>query len=447
MRKKHYSIALYFVSLLILVQYVYPQGINTGEFASRREKLAEKISDGVLVMQSFPVYQRNGDVDYEFRQGSDFYYLTGFEEPESAFIIDPSSENKYTLFVQPKDPKIEIWTGILTGTGDAVKIYGADNSLEISKFDSVLNSYISKGVKVYCMTSDSSLTKKINNDNAVSDITEVIHEMRLFKSPYEIDELQRAINITCQSIIGVLKGSKPGMYEYQLQAVLEANFKSLGAQRIGFPSILGSGPNSCILHYESNRRKTENGDLVVMDVGAEYDFYTADITRTFPVNGKFSPAQKIIYNIVLEAQSKAIEFIKPGVMFYQVDSVARDVVQKRLVKLGLLGKDENVRKFFMHSTSHWLGLDVHDVGNYERLAGRRAGRVLEPGMVLTVEPGIYIAEGTEGVPAEYYNIGVRIEDDILVTQNGYVLLSKLAPREVSEIEKLMQRGSPKLLNK
>jgi Xaa-Pro aminopeptidase len=373
--------------------------------------------------------------------------LTGFEEPESALILDPNSPNKYTLFVQPKDPKIEIWTGILTGVDDAVKVYGADKSLVIKQFDSVLNDYISRGVKIHYMKTDDKLQGMISEKTTSSDVTQLIHEMRMFKSPYEMKRLQEAIDITGRSLVQVMRNSKPGMYEYQMQAILEANFKMEGAQRIGFPSIVGSGPNTCILHYETNRRKTENGDLVVMDVGAEYDFYTADVTRTFPVNGKFTPAQKRIYNLVLAAQNEAIKFIKPGVMFYQVDSVARSIVKKGLVVLDLLSESDNPRKFFMHSTSHWLGLDVHDVGGYDGADGTKRARVLEAGMVLTVEPGIYIAEGTEGVPKEYYNIGVRIEDDILVTGTGYKILSGIAPREVGEIEKLMQSGSPKLLDK
>lgn len=424
---------------VLIITLCYSQEFDKAPFAERRAKLMEKVSDGIVVLKSFPVYRRNGDVSYEFRQGSDFYYLTGFTEPKSAFILDPNSPDKYTLFVQPKNPKIEIWTGIMTGVTNAVNIYGADRSLEITKFDSVLSEYISRGVKIYYMKSDSSLGLRIGEKTKTADVAQTIHEMRLFKSPFEIGELQRAINITCGAIINVMKSAEPLMYEYQLQAVLESSFKMEGSQRIGFPSIVGSGPNTCILHYEENRRKTQDGDLVVMDVGAEYNYYTADVTRTFPVNGKFSPAQKRIYNIVLAAQKEAMNFIKPGVMFFQVDSVARAVVKSSLINLGLLTEEENVLKFFMHGTSHWLGLDVHDVGSLAGPNGNKRGRVLEPGMVLTVEPGIYIADGTEGVPGEYYNIGVRIEDDVLVTETGFELLSGMAPREISEIENLMSQ--------
>lgn len=436
-------------AVILLLLFIFgssaAQDFDKAPFAERREQLMEKTSDGIIVLKSFPVYPRNGDVSYEFRQGSDFFYLTGFEESESAVILDPTSPDKFTLFVQPKDPKIETWTGILTGVDDAVLVYGADRSFEIKQFDSVLNDYISGGKKIYYMRTDDWLREKIGDKTATDDVTQTIHEMRMFKSPYEMKQLKRAIDITGISLIEVMKNCEPSMYEYQLQAILEATFKMEGAQRIGFPSIVGSGPNSCILHYETNRRKTQNGDLVVMDVGAEFNYYTADVTRTFPVNGKFTPAQKRIYNIVLAAQNEAIKFIKPGVMFYQVDSVARSVVKKGLVALNLLDESENTMKFFMHGTSHWLGLDVHDVGSYNSADGTRRGRMLEAGMVLTVEPGIYIAAGTEGVPKEYYNIGVRIEDDILVTETGYEVLSDIAPKEISEIEKIMQRKKPKLL--
>ena len=289
---------------------------------------------------------------------------------------------------------------------------------------------------MYCIKSDDVLSSKINNKTTTADIAQILGNMRLVKSEYEINQLRKAIEITCISIIEVLKNAKPGMYEYQLQAVLEYNYKMNGSLRIGFPSILGSGPNSCILHYVTNNRQTENGDMVVMDVGAEYNYYTADVTRTFPVNGKYSPAQKRIYNIVLGAQNEAINFIKPGIKFYQVDSVARAYVKKGLVTLGLLNEAENSLKFFMHGTSHWLGLDVHDAGSYS-VSGTKGDREIVPGMVLTVEPGIYIAEGTAGVSPEYYNIGVRIEDDILVTETGWENLSKMAPREINEIEALM----------
>lgn len=427
------------LSILCIVSFSisYSQEIDKDVFAQRRAALMEKTSDGIVVMMANPVYRRNGDVTYDYRQESNFFYLTGFEESSSALILDPNGPDKYTLFVRPKNPAIEIWTGTFTGTEMASSLYGADRSIEIKKFDSVLNNYISDGKKIYCIKSDKELAGKIKDTSLTVDVKQIIGEMRIIKSDYEIRQLRKAIDITCRSIIEVMKSAKAGMYEYEMQATLEYNFRTNGSVRNGFPSIVGSGPNSCILHYETNRRQTENGDIVVMDVGAEYNYYSADVTRTFPVNGKFSPAQKRIYSIVLNAQKKGIEFIRPGVKFYQVDSVAKAFVKKELIELGLITENEDVRKFFMHSTSHWLGMDVHDAGSYT-FTGLKGDRELLPGMVLTVEPGIYIAQGIPGVNPEYYNIGVRIEDDILVTETGYEILSALAPREIDEIEGVMK---------
>jgi Xaa-Pro aminopeptidase len=432
------KIKIAIILLLLSLTSVFSQPFSLDEFAGRRQRLMEKISNGVAILLSSPVYNRNSDVDYEFRQSSDFYYLSAFDEPESAIIIDPSGTDKFILLVKERKSSIEIWTGKRTGTENAVKIYGADRSLAIENLDSEIKKYISGGKKIYFFRSDSLLAKKIGSYSKTSDLEPVIAEMRLFKSPYEIAQMKRAIDITCRGLIESMKSSRQGMIEYELQAVLEYNFRKEGSRRNGFPSIVGSGPNSCILHYETNNRQTSDGDIVVMDVGAEYDYYSADVTRTFPVNGKFTGEQKAIYNIVYSAQEAGIRFIRPGVLFYQVDSAAREVVRQGLINLGLLKEDENVRKFFMHSTSHWLGMDVHDAGGYTT-SGKRGDRKLEPGMVLTVEPGIYIAEGTAGVDPKYYNIGVRIEDDILVTADGYEILSIGAPRTVEDIETVMNK--------
>lgn len=414
----------------------FAQQFDPQVFKERRDKLAYEFTDGIIVMQSAPVYNRNGDVDHDYRQSSDFYYLTGFEEPYSAFIIDPAASNKYLLFVQAKNPMWEVWTGPVTGTADAVSLYGADVSYDIKEFKSRFEKYLKDGKKIYYSKSDYYIESQVTKaGNKSAPIDGSIAELRLFKSRYEIDLLQKAIDITGNALIESMKACKPGMYEYQLQAVLEYNFRIEGSVRNGFPSIVGSGPNSTTLHYETNRRMMEDGDMVVMDVGAEYGYYSADVTRTFPVNGKFTPAQKRIYSIVLAAQKEAIKFIKPGVGFNQVDSVARSIVKKGLETLGLQKEGEDNFKFFMHGTSHWLGLDVHDAGSYK--SPGKNDRLLEPGMVLTVEPGIYIKEGTEGVSSEYYNIGVRIEDDILVTSDGYVVLSDKAPKEINEIERVM----------
>jgi Xaa-Pro aminopeptidase len=431
MKIKFYYIILAF---FLLHQHVYCLD-NPEEFLSRRKLLSEKINDGVAVLMSAPVYIRNGDVEHDYRQESNFYYLTGFEEPKSAAIID-CVNSEFILFVQPENPLTEIWTGKVHGVENAKKIFRADQCFEISGFEEKLKTYISSGRKIYYLHSDKELKKLIGSYGNVSDLKPVLSEIRLIKSEYEVSLLRKAIDITCDALIDLMKKATPGMYEYQLQAVVEYNFRDRGSPRNGFPSIIGSGANSCILHYTTNRRKTEDGDIVLADVGAEFGYYTADITRTFPINGKFSNQQKVIYELVLSAQKEAIEFIKPGVKFYQIDSIARAVIKVGLVNLGILSPDENVMKYFMHGTCHWLGLDVHDAGSYNSPDGVRGGQILKPGMVLTVEPGIYISQSS-GADKKWHNIGVRIEDDILVTENGYENLSVKVPKEISEIESLM----------
>lgn len=434
--RKIFSFSIF---LLIACEiFSYSVVIDKEVFSERRSRLMEQTKDGIVVMMSGKVYKRNNDVSHEFRQGSHFFYLTGFEESSSAFILDQNAANKFMLFVQPKNPLMEVWTGKLCGVENAVKEFGADKSFPINSFDSVLNDYISRGVKIYFIKDDIDLAAKINNKTSSEDVKKMIGDMRLIKSEYEIQQLQKAIDITCMALIECMKQATPGMYEYELQATLEYNFKRNGCQRNGFPSIVGSGPNSCILHYETNNRQTHDGEMVVMDVGSEWKYYSADVTRTFPLNGKFSPEQREIYQIVYDAQEEVIKFLKPEKMFYQVDSVARSIVRERLIQIGLLKENEDVRKFFMHGTSHWLGLDVHDESDYT-VGGKRGDRVLLPGTVLTNEPGIYIAEGTTGVDPRYYNIGVRIEDDIVITETGCEVMSKLAPRKIEDIEAVMRK--------
>ncbi|MCX7878107.1 MAG: aminopeptidase P N-terminal domain-containing protein [Ignavibacteria bacterium] len=433
-RSFHKSLLIFFLALCVC-SFIYSGEFPAGEYAERRNKLKEKIGNAVAVITSAPVYIRNGDVEYEYRQGSNFYYLTGFEEPKSAALIDGLS-GRFILFVQPKNPALEIWTGEIYGIEKTKEKFGADECYDISEFDSFLSSLNKR--KIYYPKSDNELSKKIPVESEGYDLNPLIAEMRLIKSEYEIAQLKKAIDITSSALIETMRQATPGIYEYELQAIVEYNFRMGGSKRNGFPSIVGSGKNSCILHYTSNNRKTEDGDIVLMDVGAEYNYYTADITRTFPVNGRFSEEQRIIYEIVLKAQKEAINIIKPGARFYQIDSVARAVIKNELVGLGLLKPDENVMKFFMHGTSHWVGLDVHDAGSYDSPDGIRRGQILRPGMVLAVEPGIYISENS-GVDKKWHNIGVRIEDDVLVTENGCEVLSSALPREATEIEKIMKR--------
>lgn len=427
------KINFFFLVLLFLKSFSNYSDFNQEEFKKRRETLIQKIDNGVAVIASAPVYKRNGDIEYEYRQNSNFYYLTGFEEPRSAAVIDGES-GKFILFVQPKNPVMEIWTGEVYGKQKAKEVFVPDECYDISEFENFLTKF--RGRKVYYPHTDKELAGKLKEAAELIDLNPLVAEMRLIKSDYELRLLRKAIGITGNAIIEVMKRARPGMFEYELQAIAEYNFRIQGSPRNGFPSIVGSGRNSCILHYTTNKRKIENGDLVLMDIGAEYGYYTADITRTFPVNGRFSEQQKTIYEIVLGAQKEAINFIKPGVRFYQIDSIARAVIKYELIELGLLKPEENIMKFFMHGTSHWLGLDVHDAGSYDSPDGLRRGQILKPGMVLTVEPGIYISQDIS-VDSKWHNIGIRIEDDILVTENGFEILSRDIPKEISEIENLM----------
>jgi len=456
-------IVFFIISSFSLGNSLEAQTKNKEIFAKRRQILMEKMDGGLAVFKS----EENN---------SDFYYLTGFDEPEAAFILIPDAKEKYILFVHPKSPARTVWTGELYGVDGAVKIFGADKAYPLDKFDQVLRRYLRGKSSVYCSFENRWLIEKLipmlsypfsNRPKQVIDPREYIHEMRLIKSPEEIELMRKAINITCDALIEAIKAVEPGMYEYDIEAIIEYVYRIQGSPKPGFPSIIGSGPNSTILHYEENNRKTQNGDLVLMDVGAEYGFYTADVTRTIPVNGKFSKKQREVYEVVLEAQEQAINFTAPGVGLYEIHNRGVEVIKEGLYRLGLITDKESNwqhRVWLMYNINHWLGLDVHDVGGRGLSDGK--GRRLKPGMIFTVEPGIYIREDsldflserlgrfapgkeelTEFVnkvgPAvqKYANIGIRIEDDVLVTKDGFEVLSVKAPKSINEIEKLMKKKS------
>jgi Xaa-Pro aminopeptidase len=415
----------------------------------------------VAVFASAPAILRNGDTDYEYRQDSDFYYLTRLDEPESVAVIAPSHpEHKYVLFVRPRKREEEIWTGLRAGVEGAIKDYGADAAFEISKLDEELPKYLQGNSKLYYRlghheTFDHRIISMINQvkrmirtgveaPSTIVDPSTLLHEMRLRKSEEDLKDLRAATRISAEAHVAAMKACQPGMYEYELEAIIEYVFRKNGASAPGYPSIVGSGFNTTILHYNTNHNRIADGDLVLVDAGAEYNFFSGDITRTFPANGRFTRPQQAVYQVVLDAQQEAIRMVKPGVSFMRLHERAVEVITDGLLELGLLSghrkeiiEKGDYKKFFMHRTGHWLGMDVHDVGRY------RTGeewRQLEPGMVFTVEPGIYIAEGTEGVSAEFYNIGVRIEDDVLVTENGYEVLTALAPKEAKDVEATMKES-------
>jgi Xaa-Pro aminopeptidase len=432
-------------------------------FQKRRQKLMEKMDGGIAVFQSM------GNM-------SDFYYLTGLRDQNAIILILPEEKEKYIMFIQPASPRRELWSGKRPGLEEAKTVLGADNAFPINEFDKSLFRYLRGKSKVYVSFRDKELYDKLiplirspygNEPVPVVDPSPYIHEMRLVKDSEEIRLMRKAAEITSEALEEVMKAAQPGMFEYEIEAIIEYIFRKNGAQGPGFPSIVGSGPNATILHYEDNNRQAEDGDLLLMDVGAEYGFYTADVTRTIPVNGRFSAKQKEIYELVLQAQKEAIKIAAPGVGIFEINNRGVEVIKDGLFRLGLITDKDSQwqhRVWLMYNISHWVGLDVHDVGGRGPVDGK--GRSLEPGMVFTVEPGLYIREETlEYLPMmlgrsgstkeeleafidavrpavrKYANIGIRIEDDILITESGHEILSSKAPKEIDTIEKLMKKKS------
>jgi Xaa-Pro aminopeptidase len=415
----------------------------------------------VAVFASAHDIRRNADTDFEFRQDTDFYYLTHLNEPDCVAVIAPGHpEHKYVLFVRPRIREEEIWTGIRAGVEGAVLDYGADASYAIGQLNDLLPKYLQNVEKLYyrfginegfdhkIISTIKYMREKVRGGvyapTTIIDPGTIVHEMRLRKSEEDVKNLRRAAQISAEGHIAAMKHCKPGIYEYELEAIIEYVFRKNGATGVGYPSIVGSGFNTTILHYNTNNHQIKDGDLVLIDAGAEYNLFSGDITRTFPANGRFTKAQQSIYEAVLAANKEVIKMVKPGESFMKLHEKAVEVVSDQLLELGLVsGSREEViekeayKKFFMHRTGHWLGMDVHDVGRYKV---QDEWRKLEPGMIFTVEPGIYIPAGTEGVSEEYFNIGVRIEDDVLVTENGYEVLTSMTPKEVNDVEATMKES-------
>jgi Xaa-Pro aminopeptidase len=428
------------------------------EFARRRKQLMKMMgTDAIAILPTNPEQSRNRDVDYPFRPDSDFYYLTGFAEPEAVAVLVPGrSHGEYILFCRDRDPEMETWNGRRAGPEGAVANYGADDAFPIGDIDDILPGLLESRERVfYTMGSAPEFDKRVIGwvngirsqsragkhapDEFVS-LEHFVHDMRLYKSRAEIKVMRQAANIAARAHKRAMQLCEPGMMEYELEAEFLHEFRKAGGEP-AYPSIVGGCANACILHYTENNAQLNDGDIVLIDAGAEHLCYASDITRSFPVNGRFSEAQRAIYELVLDAQRAAIEQVYPGNHWNAPHEAAVKVITRGLVKLGLLKgrpaaliKEQAYRRFYMHRTGHWLGMDVHDVGDYK--VGEE-WRVLEPGMVLTVEPGIYIPAGSKGVARKWWNIGVRIEDDVLVTRDGYDVLSKNVPKDVEEIEALM----------
>ena len=403
---------------------------------------------------------RSNDTHYRFRQDSDFFYLTGFEEPDAVAVIRPDADPKYVLFVRPRDPEREIWDGRRAGVEGAKNEFGAGEAFQIAELNGKLSEYLDGAEVLYYRLGvdrdlDETIVKEISRMRALNrkpihppqtiiDPGTIIHEMRVLKSPEEIELMQTAADIAAEAHREAMKTARPGLQEYEIEALIEQVFRRRGAAGPAYTSIVGAGPNATVLHYINNDGVLRDGELLLVDAGAEYKGYASDITRTFPISGRFTKPQREIYDLVLKAQMSCVEMVRPGVTHDQLKQHSIEVLTEGMAELGLLkGKPEELIKeqkheqFYMHGLGHMLGIDVHDVGRY--YFGKES-RALEPGVVMTVEPGIYVSPDTKDVPEKYLGIGVRIEDDVLCTNNGPRVLTSKVPKQAEEIEALMRQN-------
>ena len=429
------------------------------EFSRRRKKLMAVMDDvSIAIIPTAPARQRNRDIEYAYRPDSDFYYLTGFDEPEAVAVLMPGREQgEFLLFCRERNPERERWDGARVGLEGACDMFGADDAFPIGDIDDILPGLMENRSTVFfamgyyaefdhrMLNWVSQLRTRsrsgINSPGEFVALDHVLHDMRLYKSRAEVRALSRAMELSASAHQRAMRNCRPGMYEYQIEAELVHEFRAGGSRYEAYPSIVAGGKNACVLHYIRNSEPLRDGDLLLIDAGAEIDCYASDITRTFPVGGRFSKPQKQLYEIVLAAQLAAIDKVRPGNHWNEAHEAAIEVLVQGLVDLGILkGKVRaliNTEKYLAycpHRTGHWLGLDVHDVGDY-KIDGE--WRVLEPGMVLTVEPGLYIPSGDKTVARRWRGIGIRIEDDVLVTKSGPKVLTSAVPKEIDQIEALM----------
>ncbi|HEX4208791.1 MAG TPA: aminopeptidase P N-terminal domain-containing protein [Candidatus Binataceae bacterium] len=430
-------------------------------FAERRRRFMEAIGpDAIAVIPSAPVAVRSGDVEFIYRQDNDLYYLTGFTEPEAVAVFAPAAKDKFVMFVRPRDKERETWTGRRAGIEGAQIDYGADAAHNIGEFETLMPRMLDQVDRVYyplgqnerinlkmleMVRSSQALRPRMGSGpHMILDPRELIHEARLRKSAEELAAMEHAIAISAEAHKAAMSRARGGMMEWEIEALVDYTFRSRGAAGPSYPSIIASGANAATLHYINNDCEMKAGELLLIDAGCEYDFYASDVTRTFPIGTRFNPLQRDLYELVLAAQLKGIEAVQQGVSFDDPHEAATGVLVDGMCRMGLIKgppedalKSGSYRRYYMHRTSHWLGMDVHDVGLY-RIGG--AARKLEPGMVLTVEPGIYIAADDEDAPAEFRGIGIRIEDDVLVTAEGYRVMTAAVPKTVAEIEALTAAG-------
>ena len=436
--------------------------MKKSEYSKRRKKLMDMLGDdSIAILPAAPEKIRNRDVAFRYRPDSDFYYLTGFAEPEAVLALIPGrSQGEFILFCRERDPEQEVWHGSRAGLEGACNDYGADDAYPVTDMDDILPGMLENRERIYyTMGNDIAFDQRVlgwvnqvrgkirtgvHAPEEFISLNHILHDMRLYKSRHEISMLREAATISANAHVRAMKACRPGMMEYQVEAELLHEFMRRGAFSAAYPSIVGSGGNSCVLHYIDNTREMKDGDILLIDAGAEYEGYASDVTRTFPVSGRFSDLQRAVYEVVLAAQLAAIDAVRPGNHWNQPHDSAVEVLTEGLVALGILKgsaqtliEKEDYKRYFMHKTGHWLGMDVHDVGDYKL---GNEWRMLEPGMALTVEPGLYFPP-QKGLAKKWWNIGVRIEDDVLVTKSGHEVLSRDAPKSIPEIEALMAHNN------
>lgn len=436
--------------------------MNQKEFQRRRRRFLKAIAPGtVAIIATNTIHYRNHNSEYPFRPDSDFYYLTGFPEPEAVFVMVPGRvEGEVLLFCRERDPKKEVWSGPWAGVEGAKEVYGANEAYPIGKLDEVMPTLLENCIRIYhTLGHNSELDSRllswihqvrrkartgIRAPSEIVALDRILHEQRLVKESSELRRIRTAARISARAHQRVMRTCRPGIKEYQLEAELLHEFTRAGARAQAYPSIVAAGIHSCILHYSDNNGEIHDGDLVLVDAGCEFDYYASDITRTFPANGRFGETQREIYDLVLSAQYAAINEVRPDRRWNDPHDTAIRILTKGLVALGFLEgkvkdliKEKSYQRFYMHGTGHWLGMDVHDVGAY--MMDDHQWRKLKPGMVLTIEPGIYIPPNSEGIPEKYWGIGIRIEDECLVTENDPEVLTAAVPKDPEEIEALMAK--------
>ena len=430
-------------------------------YATRRERFAGMMGKAAAVFAAPPITVRNSDVENEYRQDSDLIYLTGFEEPEAVLVLAPARpEGRVTLFVRGREPDKEIWTGRRAGPEGAIRDYGVDAAFPVSELKERLPALLENVPRLYyrlgrnrsfddvVFAALDDIRRRARTGVAapaeIVDPGEIAHELRLIKSPPEQAATRRAAEITCAAHLAAMQSCKPGQHEYEVQASVEYVFRKAGATGTSFLSIVAAGANTTVLHYTSNRTRIGPTDLVLVDAGCEWEHYAADVTRTFPASGAFTSIQRSLYEVVLEALEAALEEVRPGAAHDASHKRAVRVLTEGMVRLGLLKGEvdslierEAFKRYYPHNTSHWLGLDVHDVGRY-KIEGQ--SRSLAPGMILTVEPGLYVQPDDMEAPEAFRGIGVRIEDNVLVTETGREILTNAVPKAPMEVEAVMRRG-------